>query len=106
MPTLLNGDSFRSFLLDQFYGDFSCCPYRVYIGLVVEADSSISNKMVYVAAVYCENSGLLYTGPEVKEVERKVYEILDNLPKLIPGKIQNRNVAVKMAFPIHIDCYY
>ena len=33
-------------------------------------------------------------------MESKILEILSNMPAIIPGKIDNKNVAVKLSFPV------
>ena len=105
MPTLMNGESILSYLAKQPLSIKSCCLFKAFIGFVVEADSSISNKMVYVRAVNCEESGLIYNGPEIKAMELRIYELIDKMPRVIPGRIQNKNVAVKISMPIHVDCF-
>jgi hypothetical protein len=105
MPKLLDGNPIVSYLGKQSLTVNSCCAFRAYIGFVVEADSSVTNKMVYVRTVNCEESGLLYDGPEIKAMELRIKEIIDEIPRLIPGKMNGKNVAVKIFLPVHVDCF-
>jgi len=105
MPKLFNEKPIASYLMSQSLTIDSCCAFRAYIGFIVESDSSITNKMVYVHAVNCKEQGLVYTGQEISMMESKILEILSNMPAIIPGKIDNKNVAVKLSFPVHVDCF-
>jgi hypothetical protein len=105
MPKLLNEKPIASYLMSQSLTIDSCCAFRAYIGFIVEPDSTISNKMVYVHAVNCKEQGLVYNGQEISLMESRIFEILSNMPAIIPGKIDNKNVAVKMSFPVHVDCF-
>ncbi len=105
MPKLINGKSVESYFLSQSFATDSCCVFRAHIEFVVEPDSLITNKMVYVHAVNCREQGLVYDGQEIGLMESKIFEILSNMPLIIPGQIENENVAVKMSFPVHVDCF-
>lgn len=105
MPKLLNDKPIASYLMSQSLTIDSYCAFRAYIGFVVEPDSTITNKMVYVHAVNCKEQGLVYAGQEISMMESMIFEILSNMPTIVPGKIDNKNVAVKMSFPVHIDCF-
>ncbi len=61
--------------------------------------------MVYVHAVNCKEQGLVYNGQKVSLMESRIFDILSNMPAIIPGKIDKENVAVKASFPVHVDCW-
>lgn len=105
MPKLVNGKPIESYFLSQSLATDSCCAFKAHIGFVVEPDSSITNKMVYVGAVNCKEQGLVYNGQEISLMESKIFEVLSNMPAIVPGQIDNKNVAVKMSFPVHVDCF-
>lgn len=105
MPKLINEKTIVSYLMNQSLATDTCCAFRAYIGFVVEPDSSITNKMVHVHAVNCKEQGLVYHGSEVIEIESLIFKILEEIPPVVPGKIDNKNVAVKISFPVHVDCY-
>lgn len=105
MPKLINGRPVESYFLSQSLATDSCCAFKAHIGFVVEPDSSITNKMVYVHAVNCKEQGLVYNGQEIIAMEARIMDILNNMPIIIPGKIDNKNIAVKLSFPVHVDCY-
>jgi hypothetical protein len=35
----------------------------------------------------------------------KIDSILSNMPELVPGRINNKSVAVMISIPIHVDCF-
>ena len=105
MPKLLNEKPIVSYFMSQSLTADSCCAFKAYIGFIVEPDSSITNEMVYVHAVNCKVQGLVYSGREISLMKSRIFEILSNMPAIIPGKIDNKNVAVKMSFPVHVDCF-
>jgi len=105
MPKLINGKPVESYFLSQSIATDSCCAFKAHIGFIVEPDSSITNKMVYVHAVNCKEQGLVYNGQEISAMQARIFEILKNMPAIIPGKIDNKNVAIKLSFPVHVDCF-
>ena len=106
MPKLENGKKIESYLMSQSLttDNYPCCAFKAYIGFVIESDSSLTNKLVYVKAVNCEY-GLVYEGNEIEDMKSKIMQILDLFPAVIPGKLKGENVAVKYTMPVHVDCY-
>lgn len=106
MPKLNNGKKIETYLMSQSLttDNFPCCAFKAYIGFVIEPDSSISNRLVYVKAVNCEY-GLVYEGKEVEDMKSKFIRILDSFPTIVPGKLNGETVAVKYTIPVHVDCF-
>ncbi len=104
MPVLVSGESISSYLSSQLFLVDSCCAFRAYVDFIIEVDSIITDRVICVNSVYCED-GLAYEGAAIRNMELKIDSILNDMPKLIPGRINGNSVAVKVSFPIHIDCF-
>ncbi len=105
-PTIHNGEEIINFFLKNT-STFSlkdCCAFKVYIGFVVEADCTISNRKVLVKSVYHKKKGLIYSGQELLEIQHKVEKLFDKMPQLIPGKLNGKKVAIRVLIPLNLDC--
>lgn len=105
-PTLINGNEISTFFYKNpnAFELKDCCAFRVYIGFVVEVDGSITNKKVFVKSVFSKEKGLIYSGQELSEIQQKVEKLLDKIPQLTPGKLNGKNVAIRVLIPLHLDC--
>ena len=106
-PTLINGEKIETYFYRQLdaFKTTDCCAFKVYIGFVVEADSMVTNRKVFVKSVFCKDKGLIYSGQELTEIQLKIDSLLDKMPKLIPGKLKGKNVAIRVLLPLHLDCH-
>lgn len=105
MPKLINGESITSYFNSRSFIVDSCCLFKACISFVVETDSTITDKMINVSTVNCKQKGLIYSGAEIESVRLKIDSILSNMPELVPGRINNKSVAVMISIPIHVDCF-
>ena len=105
MPKFENGEVMIQYLAknSELFTLQECIANRVFISFVVEADSSITNRKVYVESVFSREKGLLKEGLELKEIQSKIEKGLENLNLMIPGKLNNKAVATRLFFPIHFD---
>jgi len=105
MPTLLNGaDIFTYFSqqTDMFIYN-SVVVSKVYISFVVESDSTISNKKVFIESLFDKYDGIISNEEEKSRIQEFIKVYLADLQKMIPGRINNQNVAVQLILPIHCD---
>lgn len=105
MPKLINGESITSYFNSRSFIVDSCCLFNACIRFVVEVDSTITDKMINVSTVNCKQKGLIYSGAEIESMRLKIDSILSNMPELVPGRINNKSVAVMISIPIHVDCF-
>jgi hypothetical protein len=105
MPTLKNGTSVLTYFLKKsnMFSDYITIADKVYISFIVEPDSTISNKKVFVKSVFDKYDGFITTGSKVKRMQELIEDNLSILPKMIPGKINNKDVAVQVILPIYCD---
>lgn len=104
-PTLINGEKIETYIYGQLdaFKTADCCAFKTFIGFVVEVDSTITNRKIFVKSVFCKDKGLIYAGKELSEIQIKIDSLLDRMPKLVPGKLGNKNIAIRVIIPIHID---
>jgi hypothetical protein len=107
MPRLLNGESIIKYLSQ--YSDMYTYTYnrifvsKVYISFVVEKDSTISNKKVLIESLFDKYNGLIFEEEKITQIQKYINIHLEDLEKMIPGKINNQNVAIQLVLPINFD---
>jgi len=101
-PEILeNNELGRLIMQSEVFNGLNCCPFKVYIGLVIEPDSSISNIQICTKMMFCS---------EETDIESETVKFNDRLEKFIknikssPGLKNGEKVAVSVIIPIHLDC--
>ena len=79
-----------------------CCPIKVWIGLVVEPDSTLTNIRVCTKMMFCDDS---LTDEEAQKFNCRIAKLLHEI-KSAPGELNGEKVAVTCILPIHFDCQY
>ena len=104
MPEILNGKFFmKTINQSQLFDSLQCCPFKVWIGLVVETDSTLTNIQVCTKMIFCKDEDDEFIATETKKFNNKMTELLSNI-KSIPGELNGEKVAVFCLIPIHLDC--
>ena len=100
-PEILNGELIANMTRQsQLFDSLQCCPIRVWVGLVVEPDSTLTNIQVCTKMMLCDDEIIV---DESKKFNNRVTELLSNL-KSIPGELNGKKVAVACVIPIHFEC--
>jgi len=102
MPEILN----REFIMktlpfqSQLFDSLQCCPIRVWIGFVVETDSTLTNIQVCTKMMFCDEELIVM---ETEKFNNRMIELLSNV-KSISGELNGEKVAVACIIPIHFEC--
>jgi len=92
------------FFIRNFTGidSLDCRVSYILIEFIIESDGSISSKKVTIPdnRIHCENEKHSSTIKELYVSHCK--ELINKLPQFIPGKLNGKNVPVKMEIPMHI----
>lgn len=101
MPEISSGEFVLKMISQsQLFENLQCCPIRVWIGLVVEPDSTITNIKVCTKMIFCEDNII---DTESKMFNHRVTELLNEI-KSAPGELNGEKVASTCIIPIHFDC--
>ena len=101
MPEILNGEFFmKTARQSQLFDSLQCCPIRVWIGLVVEADSTLTNIQVCTKMMFCDDNVI---DVETEKFNQRIARILGGI-KSAPAELNGEKVAVTGIIPIHFEC--
>jgi len=101
MPEILDGKLIikiinQTPLLDSL----QCCPIKVWIGLVVESDSTLTNIQVCTKMMFCDEN---IFDKESEKFNHRITKLFSNI-KSTPGELNGKKVAVTCIIPIHFEC--
>ena len=100
-PEILNGKFVMKMThQSQLFDSLQCCPIKVWIGLVVEPDSILTNIQVCTNMMLCDDEVVV---EESEKFNNRITELLSNV-KSIPGELNGKKVAVACILPIHFEC--
>jgi len=84
----------------QLFDNLQCCPFKVWIGLVVEPDSTLTNIQICTKMMFCDDNII---EAEAKKFNQRITKLLSNI-KSAPGELNGKKVAVTGMLPIHFEC--
>jgi hypothetical protein len=101
MPEIFGGEFIMKIIPQwQLFDSLQCCPFKVWIGLVVESDSTITNIQVCTKMMFCDDNIIEI---ETKKFNQKIAELLSNV-KSSPAELNGEKVALTCILPIHFGC--
>jgi len=101
MPEIFDGEFIMKMIRQwQLFDSLHCCPFKVWIGLVVESDSTLTNIQVCTKMMFCDDNIIEV---ETKKFNQKIKKILCNI-KSSPAELNGEKVAVTFILPIHFEC--
>jgi hypothetical protein len=81
--------------------DTACWFDKVYFGIIIYADGSIKTNSLEIVAGNCNDDERIEKMK--KQLRKNLDDIFYDLPKWIPGDINNKKVAVMYTIPIHVN---
>jgi len=103
-PEISDGKFFakmlQSQLFDSLFNSLQCCPLKVWIRLVVEADGTLTNIQVCTKMMFCDDNII---DIETEKFNNRITNLFNNI-KSAPGELNGRKVAVTCTLPVHFDC--
>ena len=101
MPEILNGEYImKTAHQSQLFDSLQCCPIKVWIGLVVESDSTLTNIQVCTKMMFCDDNVI---NVEAEKFNQRIARILDDI-KSAPAELNGKKVAITCIIPIHFEC--
>jgi len=102
MPEILNGELIMKILpfQSQLFDSLQCCPIRVWIGLVVETDSTLTNIQVCTKMMFCDDKIITM---DTEKFNHRMTELLSNV-KSAAGELNGEKVATACIIPVHFEC--
>lgn len=102
-PEILNnrgGLMLEKLFAAQLFDDLQCCPIKVWISLVVEPDSTLTNIQICTKMMFCDDETI---SAESEKFNNRMTELLSKT-KSIPGELNGKKVAVAGIIPVHFEC--